>query len=82
MANVFFCSGDSQVPAWKKIISNKTFKDRLALVAIDEAHCISEWLVYLYWFMQFTCHFYSGRGKDFRMTLNDLYLLNCGFREI
>ena len=27
------------------MISSETFKARLVLVAVDEAHCISEWLV-------------------------------------
>ena len=34
------------MPVWRKVISSTTFKDRLVLVAIDEAHCVSEWLVY------------------------------------
>ena len=29
-----------------EVISSETFKDRLVLVAIDEAQCVSEWLVY------------------------------------
>ena len=43
---VFFSPETLQLPAWRKVISSETFKDRLVLVAIDEAHCVSEWLVY------------------------------------
>ena len=34
-----------ELPAWRKVLSNKTFNDRLAIVAVDEAPCIAEWLV-------------------------------------
>ena len=30
----------------------RSYQAKLALVAIDEAHCISEWLVYLHWCLQ------------------------------
>ena len=32
-------------PPWRNIFQTSLFKERLALVAVDEAHCIPEWLV-------------------------------------
>ncbi|KAH3773522.1 hypothetical protein DPMN_174884 [Dreissena polymorpha] len=29
--------------ALRKLLLNKTFKDRVCVVAVDEAHCVSEW---------------------------------------
>lgn len=34
-----------ELPVWKEVMSTKTFNDRLSIVAVDEAHCIAEWLV-------------------------------------
>ena len=42
---VFLSPEVLELPAWRKVLSNKTFNDRLAIVAVDEAHCIAEWLV-------------------------------------
>ena len=33
-----------ELSAWKKVLSSEVFKERLAIVAVDEAHCIAEWL--------------------------------------
>lgn len=32
-------------PPWRNIFKTPVFKERLSVLAIDEAHCISEWLV-------------------------------------
>ena len=42
--NSFFAPETLQEPVWRKVISSETFKARLVLVAVDDAHCISEWL--------------------------------------
>ena len=31
-------------PPWRNIFSTPFFKEHLTLVAVDEAHCIPEWL--------------------------------------
>ena len=41
--NAFFIA--PELPAWKKVLSSKTFSDKLSISAIDEAHCIVEWSV-------------------------------------
>ena len=45
--NSLFSPESLQIPTWRKIISSKTFEDKLVLIAVDEAHCVSEWLVHL-----------------------------------
>ena len=30
---------------WRTLFSNLEFKKKLAIIAVDEAHCIVEWLV-------------------------------------
>ena len=30
-------------PPWRNIFRNSSFKEKLAVIAIDEAHCIPEW---------------------------------------
>ena len=32
-------------PPWRDVFATTLFQRNLALVAIDEAHCISDWLV-------------------------------------
>ena len=44
--NSIFSPESLQLPTWTKVISSKRFKERLVLVAVDEAHCIAEWLVH------------------------------------
>ena len=41
MHDSFFLSPESL--AWRDTLSNSVFEKRLALVVIDEAHCIVEW---------------------------------------
>ena len=43
MILVFLSPESLQLPVWIDTLSNSVFKKRLALVAIDEAHCIVEW---------------------------------------
>ena len=38
-----------QVREWRSVLSSEVLKERLVLVAVDEAHCISEWLVLSEW---------------------------------
>ena len=46
MNTVVFLSPELlQLLEWKKVMSSKVFSEKLAIVAIDEAHCIAEWLV-------------------------------------
>ena len=35
-------------PPWRSLFSSVVFKNNLALVAIDEAHCILDWLDIIY----------------------------------
>ena len=42
MILVFLSPESLQLPVWRDTLSNSVFKKRLALVAIDEAHCIVE----------------------------------------
>ena len=34
-----------QQKAWREVLSGPIMKERLVCVAIDEAHCVAEWLV-------------------------------------
>lgn len=44
---VFVAPEMLQLPPWKKVLSSRVYQDKLAVVAVDEAHCISEWLARL-----------------------------------
>ena len=41
---VFMSPETLQVREWRSVLSGKGFKKQVVLVAVDEAHCISEWL--------------------------------------
>ena len=41
---VFMAPETAVSPPWRDLFSTPVFKEKLAEVAVDEAHCISEWL--------------------------------------
>ena len=47
---------------WRSIFSSKSFTEMLIGVAIDEAHCITQWYVSLRFFFSFNIFFF-GLGK-------------------
>ena len=44
---VFMSPETLQVREWRSVLSGERFKKQVVLVAVDEAHCISEWLEYV-----------------------------------
>lgn len=45
LVNAVFTPPETAVsPPWRDLFSTPVFKEELAEVAVDEAHCISEWL--------------------------------------
>lgn len=42
---VFMSPETVQQKAWREVLSGPIMKERLVCVAIDEAHCVAEWLV-------------------------------------
>ena len=43
---VFMSPESTQDKSWREIFHSKSvFKKRLSILAVDEAHCISEWFV-------------------------------------
>lgn len=64
---IVFMSPELAVHApWRNIFQTTYFKRHLALVAVDEAHCIPEWLGHQ--FMLLHCHVWVFRGSDFRTS--------------
>lgn len=61
-----------QVREWRSVLSSETFKKQVVLIAVDEAHCISEWLVRLSIICSSSLEHYVfkmlNRGKDFRKS--------------
>ena len=37
------------LPPWCGVFLDKDFRKKLTLIAVDEAHCIAEWLDYLFY---------------------------------
>ncbi len=44
-ATVFMAPETAMQPQWRAVVSKEPFQHQLAMVAIDEAHCVVEWLV-------------------------------------
>jgi superfamily II DNA helicase RecQ len=45
--NLVFMSPETlQVREWRSVLSDEMFRKQIVVVAVDEAHCISEWLVW------------------------------------
>ena len=66
---VFMSPETLQVREWRSVLSSEVFKKQVVLVAVDEAHCISEWLVRLSIICNSSlerCVF--NRGKDVRKS--------------
>ena len=40
---VFMSPEVAVVPPWRNIFKSPVFRENLCLVAVDEAHCITEW---------------------------------------
>ena len=40
---VFMSPEIAVVPTWRNIFKSPVFRENLCLVAVDEAHCITEW---------------------------------------
>ena len=53
-----YCSPEAvlSIATWRGILSSPTFKEKLIGVAIDEAHCITQWFVSYYLLLWF-CFF-------------------------
>ena len=45
LISVFVSPETVQSAEWKALISDPIIKKKVAMVAVDEAHCISEWLI-------------------------------------
>ena len=45
-----YCSPEAMlsIATWRDILSCKCFQERLIGFAVDEAHCITQWYVYLF----------------------------------
>ena len=74
-----FMSPESAVsPPWRGIFESPVFKKNLAVLAVDEAHCISEWYVCLFTYtscaMTYCCLLLIAlyRGCDFRKSFSRL----------
>lgn len=63
----YLCHLRLQVREWRAVLSSKVGKERHVLVAVDEAHCISEWFVFKATkpIAPIKVHLFH-RGQDFR----------------
>ena len=60
---------------WRDMFTDPYVKQHLVLVAVDEAHCIHEWLVSMVTGNNCVISARTYRGADFRKALNAL--VNC-----
>ena len=42
--SVFMSPETAVTPPWRNVFASPQFQQRLSLIAVDEAHCIFEWL--------------------------------------
>ena len=45
LMSVFMAPETAVCPPWREIFKSPFFSNNLAVVSVDEAHCIHEWLV-------------------------------------
>ena len=57
---------------WRNIFQILYFKRNLALVAVDEAHCIHEWLDYHVHTLVLAMNKLFCRGADFRTSFRSI----------
>ena len=43
LCSVFMAPETAVSPPWRNLFSTPVFKENLAIVAVDESHCIPEW---------------------------------------
>ena len=77
LALVFMSPELVQLSEWKDTLSGSVMKSKLSMVAIDEAHCISEWLVTYYMHVLFLNLKCTCRGHNFRTAFSKIGALRA-----